>query len=633
MFHIVPECSLNKGFNIFNLGKQAVNSLNSSKLALFMLVVLMVSGLTMPILMGAVTAITDEKKQNKVVIDSLFVIEFEETSEDLRTNKLLEIIETSRYQVVKTFSRIEDDGATIPDASRDKYLEGRSKEEYAIKLRDEGLYEQASLNAIEAMRKYKEAITIAEQAGTTPKMHETEIIAEKTIGLGETVTREKDNINRLEILTVEAEKKGFNVAIMRSNIRQAEAIINNGEVLLQTGNVEKASRELDTAKNIIDKSMRDLNQVTKIIKAQKAEIYFQQTEKMLHSYEQKIEESHEALTPQEQAAAKEAIQDSKIQMEEIKKDLEAGNVDDAIEGFENVEVLAEIPEDIDPTQFYQQNESIEQDVYTKETSVNGTMLDGEQVPSDNSTDVPPADEGVIDEKPTTDGSSNDTSVDEGVINGEQVPSDNSTDVPSTDEGIVDEEQIILNGYSEEKSIDNNVIEEKQIQAVTPDPEPNLSLEENSKSIDDNSIKTRFSDEESVRADIENEKMSIEKEYNKKPIEKKLAQDNSEQKLPTPYKSQQDNLKQNDPKRDMQVDQNSIDQKKIDKKSIPSDNYIFEKPIDKDSSIKSKKSELDVSTIIRENKNNHENSQVDKSQFIQEWSLEMKDDQQDKYEIN
>ena len=113
MFHIVPECSLNKGFNIFNLDKRTVNCLNSSKLALFMLVVLMVSTVTMPILMVAVTAITDEKNQNKVVIDSLSVIKFEENSEDLRTNKLLDIIETSRYQVVKTFSRIEDDGATI----------------------------------------------------------------------------------------------------------------------------------------------------------------------------------------------------------------------------------------------------------------------------------------------------------------------------------------------------------------------------------------------------------------------------------------------------------------------------------------------------------------------------------------
>jgi len=259
MFHVVPECSLNKRFDIFNLGKQrVVNGLNSSKLALFMLVVLVVSAVTMPILMDTVTAIADETDQNTVLMDSLIVIGFQETPEDIRTNKLLEIIETSRYQVVKTFSRIEGEGTSIPDVSRNKYLEGRSKEEYAVKLRDEGLYEQASWNAIEAMRRYKEAITIAEQAATTPQMHETEIIAEKTIRLSETIAREKNKINRLEVLTVETEKKGFNVATMRSDLRQAEAILNNGEMLLHTGNVDKASRELDTAQNIIDKSMRDL---------------------------------------------------------------------------------------------------------------------------------------------------------------------------------------------------------------------------------------------------------------------------------------------------------------------------------------------------------------------------------------
>ena len=210
MFQVVPECSLNKRFSIFNLSKEwTVNGLVSSKLALFMLVVVMVSAATMPMLMGAVKAITDETVQNTISSDSFTVVGFQETSEDMRTNKLLEIIETSRYQVVKTFSRIEDEGGSIPDSSRDKYLEGRSKEEYALKLRDEGLYEQASLNAIEAMRNYKAAITIAEQAVITPQKQETDIITERTIELSETVARAKDNINRLEVLTVEAEKKGF----------------------------------------------------------------------------------------------------------------------------------------------------------------------------------------------------------------------------------------------------------------------------------------------------------------------------------------------------------------------------------------------------------------------------------------
>jgi hypothetical protein len=523
--------------------------------------------------MDTVNGTADETDQNTLLIDSLTLIGFQETNEDLRTNKLLEIIETSRYQVVKTFSRIEDEGASIPDTSRDKYLEGRSKEEYAVKLRNEGLYEQASWNAIEAMRRYKEAITIAEQAATTPQMHETEIIAQKTIGLSETVAREKDNINRLEVLTVEAEKKGFNVATMRSNMRQAEAILDNGEQLLQTGNVDKASSELDTAQNIIDRSMRDLNQITKIIKAQKAEVYFQQTEKMLHSYEQKIEDSHEDLTPQEEAAAKETIQDSKIQMEEIKKDLQAGNVDDAIEGFEDVEVLVETPEDIDPTEFYQQNESIETDVYTEETSVNGSTVNGDQVPSNNSTNEPPADEGVIDgEQTIPDSSSNDTSVDEGVVNGDQVPSNNSTNEPPADENIVDEEQIILNGYIGESSVDANVVDEKPIKTTTPEPEPVTSIDENSNSIDETFVEDRFV-EESVELDIETEKTSI------------------------------------------------------DKKSIHSDNSIDEKMIDKDSSIDLKKPELDSSKIIQENTNNDVNSQVDESRFVQEWDIDMKDNTQ------
>jgi uncharacterized Zn-finger protein len=229
---------------------------------------------------------------------------------------------------------------------------------------------------------------------------------------------------------------------------------------------------------------------------------------MLHSYEQKIEDSHETLTPQEENAAKETIQDSKIQMEEIKKDLEAGNVDEAIAGFEDVEVLVQIPQEIDPTKFYLQNESNETDVFTEETSVNGTTVGGEQVPSSNSTDEPPADEGVIDgEQTTPDSSSNDTSVDEGVVNGEQVPSSNSTDEPPADESIVNEEQIISNGYVGETSTDANVVDEKPIETVTPEPEPDLSRDENSNSIDEKFVENRYV-EESVKPNIETEKMSI-----------------------------------------------------------------------------------------------------------------------------
>lgn len=50
--------------------KRAVNGLNSSKLALFMLVVVAASGLTMPIIMDAVKAIADEADQNIVLMDS-----------------------------------------------------------------------------------------------------------------------------------------------------------------------------------------------------------------------------------------------------------------------------------------------------------------------------------------------------------------------------------------------------------------------------------------------------------------------------------------------------------------------------------------------------------------------------------
>ncbi|WP_455278330.1 hypothetical protein [[Eubacterium] cellulosolvens] len=623
--------------------------MNSSKLALFMLVVVAASGLTMPIIMDAVKAIADEADQNIVLMDSLTAIGFQAT-EDMRTNKLLEIIETSRYEVVKTFSRIESGGASIPDASREKYLEGRSKEEYAVKLRDEGLYEQASLNSIEAMRRYKEAITIAEQAVASPQMHQSEIIAEKTIGLSETVAREKDNINRLEVLTAEAEKKGFNIANMRSNMRQAEAILNNGETLLQTGNVDKASRELDTAQNIIDRSMRDLNQVTKIIKAQKAEVYFQQTEKMLHSYEQKIEESHEALTPEEEIAAKEVIQDSKIQMEEIKKDLEDGNVDEAIEGFEDVEVLVQIPQDIDPKQFYLQNESVETEVSTEENPVNSSIVDGEKVPPNNLTDEPQADEGVNDKEQVIPESSNDTSIDEGVVNGEKVHPNNLTDEPpsdegvvdekqvipessndtSVDEGVVDEKQIMLNSYVGENALDDNLIDEKPIQPVTPKRELDLSRDENSNSVNEKILENRFVEEQFVKPDIETEKMSVdEKIFGKKYIEKKTGQDSSEQNIPDPNKSKQDSPKQNDPTLKMPIDEKIIDRKTIDEKSIHLDNSVDGKMNDKDTSVYRNNPELDSSRIIHEKNNNGVKAQIDKSRLIQEWRLDMEDNPVDK----
>jgi hypothetical protein len=132
----------------------------------------------------------------------------------------------------------------------------------------------------------------------------------------------------------------------------------------------------------------------------------------------------------------------------------------------------------------------------------------------------------------------------------------------------------------ETSSDDNLVNETTIQPITPKLELDLSRDENSNSVNEKILENSLVEEECVKPDIETKKMPI--------------------------------------------DEKSFDSKNLNQKSIHSDNSVDGKLNDKNHSINRKNPELDNSRIIHEN-NNVVEAQVDKSQLIQEWPLDMEDD--------
>lgn len=266
------------------------------------------------------------------VAETAFTVTEEESR---KIDMLLEILEASKNQVEAVFYRLEGEGIPIPDAARDKFEQGLLTAAEAVQLRDQGNYEQASEKAVEAMQIYSEAIQIANEVAP-PTISDTEVRAEKAIGLEEAIERAYDFSERIESIADEAEEEGYNVTTIRNNIEKAEILLENATASLGIGEIDEAAQELASARSILGQSMGELHKITKDIKAKKAEVFLRQTEERLSRLEERMEKLLSGLPSHARATVSEALQNARNHVLEVSEMLEAGNVDEAIQGFEDV---------------------------------------------------------------------------------------------------------------------------------------------------------------------------------------------------------------------------------------------------------------------------------------------------------
>ncbi len=250
--------------------------------------------------------------------------------EEVKSEKIFKILEKSKIQIETIFNKLEEENASIPKTSRDKFNEGIILGNEVIQLREHGNFEIANEKAIEAMDKYEDALQIADEELPSDSLEE-EGVVQKAIGLENAIDRAYYFAEKIDDLALKAEEEGHSISIIRENIEDAETHLETAEAFLESGETNEAARELAKARGILGRSMGGIHKISKDIKGKKAVNFLKQSEKRLGKLAEKIEKSLSNVPPEAKTEVVEALQHARNSILEIREGIESGKVDKAVE--------------------------------------------------------------------------------------------------------------------------------------------------------------------------------------------------------------------------------------------------------------------------------------------------------------
>ena len=250
--------------------------------------------------------------------------------DSMTSEKLLEILETSKTEVELIFKRLEGEGVSLPEASREKFEEGQSLTNDSVKLLDQGAYNKSNEKAIKAMEKYEEALNIIDEQVPSDTL-ETERNTEKAIGLEKAIERAYYFADKIDALYFTTSEQDYYDETIKENIEEAKIHLENALILLDSGENDEAARELAKARGLLGRSMGKLHSLSKKIKVTKAERFLIQTEKRLDKLEEKADKFLRNVPNEEKSEVIAILHDARATISAIRERIESGDIDEAIE--------------------------------------------------------------------------------------------------------------------------------------------------------------------------------------------------------------------------------------------------------------------------------------------------------------
>jgi hypothetical protein len=250
----------------------------------------------------------------------------EDNGQQVATESLLRILERSRERVNASFEILVERGVNVSDAARLSYSEGVEMVATALQLRDAGEYKQAREMALQAMEKFREAfLEIAEEMEETETSEEKEAVRATV----QTAARNRAQlyIERLNNLADRAEELGYNVTEIRETLAKAHGYITNATSLADAGG------EVGKAISTAAKTMGQLQPIVKANKAKQAQKFLEKAEERLTNLEGKMEKLSSQVPTQAQQALNQTMERARNRVEEARKLMQAGDIDDAIGAF------------------------------------------------------------------------------------------------------------------------------------------------------------------------------------------------------------------------------------------------------------------------------------------------------------
>ncbi len=249
-----------------------------------------------------------------------------------KAEALIKILDNDNKSIIEAFSRLDAQNITVPQTAETKYNEGLAHAEEAVSLMSGENFNEASIEAVEAMQKFEETLTILEDASPVEPT-EIEVTAEEAISLKANITRAIRYLERLENLTAKAAAAGYATLAIEKRLSEVKQHLENAARELTAMNLDGAAEELLIAKTLVDELKQPFDILTDLVKASNTEKYLEDAEIRVSETKANITTSA-TLTPEIKEDAITALNNSEINLANARDFIENKNVDDAIEELE-----------------------------------------------------------------------------------------------------------------------------------------------------------------------------------------------------------------------------------------------------------------------------------------------------------
>ncbi|PVX26178.1 MAG: hypothetical protein CW691_02205 [Candidatus Bathyarchaeum sp.] len=257
------------------------------------------------------------------------------TAPDLQKQKaetMLDIIEDNNMTVTLAFSRLCEQNLTVPDDAQTAYSQGLTHAKEAASLMDQEKFDEACIEAVDAMQKFEEALRLLD-AVLPVEPTQTEVTAEQAISLKANITRALQYLERLENLTAKADAAGYNTVALETRLEEVKKHLETATRKLYALNFEGATEEFCVAKILLDELTQLFVRLSNLVTESNTERYLQEAELRVSAAKENIALSA-TLTPDAKEDAIRALNNSELSLANARDRMEDSNVDEAIEELE-----------------------------------------------------------------------------------------------------------------------------------------------------------------------------------------------------------------------------------------------------------------------------------------------------------
>ena len=249
-----------------------------------------------------------------------------------KAETLIKILDNDNTSIASAFSRLDAQNISVPQTAETAYNEGLAHAKEAVSLMSQQNYNEAGVEAVEAMEKFEDSLRILETASPVEPT-ETEVTAEESILLKSNLTRTIEQAKRLENLTAKAATAGYDTVKIENKLSEIKRYLDNATQELYHRNLEGATEELSTAKTLLDELKEPFARLTNLVTESKTKTYLLEAEIRVYAAKANIALSA-TLTPEAKEDAITALNNSEVSLSNARDLIEDRNVDDAIEELE-----------------------------------------------------------------------------------------------------------------------------------------------------------------------------------------------------------------------------------------------------------------------------------------------------------